>query len=277
MADDVDKNEITIEDFTTETVDGTGVFDVMTRSILAHLKAEFKAGRITGPEYATVYLGALQGTQDRALEFLLKKDEQSFKLQLLEIELDKALLEKDKIEAEILLIQAQVRKIDSDILVNQSVISVNNSQITKLGKESLNVEADTALVAAKTVNVPLEGNVLTANECKLKAEYDVLLKQKGKVDAETAVLNQKQVTEKAQTDGTGVAASSIVGRQMGLYKAQADGFVRDAEQKAAKIMADTWNVRRTTDEAVVADGVNKLSDVNIGKAIGQLLTGINAP
>jgi hypothetical protein len=64
---------------------------------------------------------------------------------------------------------------------------------------------------------------------------------------------------------------------MGLYKAQADGFVRDAEQKAAKIMADTWNVRRTTDEAVVADGTNKLSDANIGKAIGKLLTGINAP
>jgi len=351
MADDVDKNEITIEDFTTETVDGTGVFDVMTRSILAHLKAEFKAGRITGPEYATVYLGALQGTQDRALQFLLSKDEQSYKLQLLEIELDKAELEKDKIEAEIKLIeantkkidaevvlveaqadliplekekleaevslieaqveklnreddliQAQVRKIDSDITVNTSEIQVNDAQIakleedakliaaqiskmaeeeqlisaqiTKLGKESLNVEADTALVAAKTVNVPLEGNVLTANECKLKAEYDVLLKQKGKVDSETAVLNQKQVTEKAQTDGTGVSAASIVGRQMGLYKAQADGFVRDAEQKAAKIMADTWNVRRTTDESVVADGINKLSDVNIGKAISQLLSGI---
>ena len=277
MADDVDKNEITIEDFTTETVDGTGVFDVMTRSILAHLKAEFKAGRITGPEYATVYLGALQGTQDRALEFLLKKDEQSFKLQLLEIELDKALLEKDKIEAEILLIQAQVRKIDSDILVNQSVISVNNSQITKLGKESINVEADTALVAAKTVNVPLEGNVLTANECKLKAEYDVLLKQKGKVDAETSVLNQKKVTEKAQTSGTGVDTTSILGRQMGLYKAQADGFVRDAEQKAAKIMADTWNVRRTTDEATEPNVDNKLDDLSVGKAISQLLTGIGKP
>jgi len=96
-----------------------------------------------------------------------------------------------------------------------------------------------------------------------------------KIIAETAVLTQKKVTESAQTNSVGVDVDSVVGRQKALYQAQSDGYLRDAEQKTAKILVDTWNVRRTTDGGTIADSTNRLDDSTIGQAINQLLIGIN--
>ena len=107
--------EITIQDFTTEDLAGTGAFDVMMRGLKGHLVAEFQAGRIKGPEYATVYLGSLQSTMDRALEFLMGKDKLTLELAILEIEKQKAEIEKDKALAEKQLIEAQVQKIGVEI------------------------------------------------------------------------------------------------------------------------------------------------------------------
>lgn len=244
---------ITIEEYTTEVLDGTGAFDAMMRSTKAHVAQEFNQNRIKGSDYATVYLGALNAVGDRALEFLLRKDEIYLKNQILEVELAKAENERDLIAAQILKINAEID------LVN----------------------AQTALASQQLANAVLEGNVLIAQECKLKAEFDVLVEQVEKVKAETALLVQKKITEQAQTSGTGVAADSLLGKQITLYARQADGFLRDAEQKAAKILADTWNVRRTTDELTVAGSVpggfdNKLGDDKIGAAIGKMLEGIGA-
>ena len=132
------------------------------------------------------------------------------------------------------------------------------------------------MVRAQTANEALQGKVLIAQECKLRAEYDVLLSTNLKTKEETALLLWKTNTEKAQTMALGVDDNSVIGKQKALYGAQTDGFKRDAEQKAAKLMADTWSVRRTTDEATVADATNKLNDATVGRAIEKLLSGIGA-
>lgn len=190
--------EIKISDLTTSTLDGTGVFDELMRAVKAHLAAEYDKGRIKGTEYATVYLGALQATMDRALQFVLAQE--------------------------------------------------------------------------KTY---LENEVLKAQKCKLDAEFDLIQQQTLKAAAETALLNQKNTTEKAQTMNIG-DPDSVIGRQKTLYKAQADGFQRDAEQKAAKLMVDSWNVRRTTDEGTSANSTNQLDDAAVGRAVSKLLSGVGA-
>jgi len=82
----------------------------------------------------------------------------------------------------------------------------------------------------------------------------ILSKQQANITAEKTkeeltLLAQKVITEKAQTetliDGT-TAVGGVIGKQAGLYQAQTDGFKRDAEQKLAKIMTDSYHVRRTT-------------------------------
>lgn len=138
------------------------------------------------------------------------------------------------------------------------------------------VNQEVKLLEQQTANAVLEGNVLVAQECKLRAEYDVLMLTKQKTIEETNLLLWKTNTEKAQTTSGIASNDSVIGKQKELYAAQAAGFARDAEQKAAKVMVDSWNVRRTTDEATVADGTNQLNDAAVGRAVGKLLSGVGA-
>jgi len=141
-----------------------------------------------------------------------------------------------------------------------------------LTKDKASLDAD--LVAQQILNAAKEHEVLESTKCKLNAEFDVLVLTKLKVQQETALLLQKVLTEKAQTIAAGVDATSLVGVQKGLYTAQTAGFTRDAEQKAAKILVETWSARRMTDEATSANSTNKLDDASVGSAVDKLLTGV---
>jgi hypothetical protein len=133
-----------------------------------------------------------------------------------------------------------------------------------------------ALAEQQRINAVTENTVLVAQECKLRAEYDLTIANISRTNQEIALLTQKTASERAQTLALGVDDDSILGRQKALYLAQSDGFKRDAEQKATKIMVDSWNVRRTTDEGTVADGTNMLNDQAVGRAVTKLLAGVSA-
>lgn len=232
---------IAVTDLTLATLEGSGVFDVLMRANKAHLEAEFNKGRIKGAEYSTVYLGSLTQVMQTALSFLLAK-------------------EKTDLEAQLL----------------QKQIAVAQIEIDKASATLAQIEAQTALINQQKLNAITENTVLVAQECKLRAEYDLTLASILKANQETALLTQKVATERAQITAMGVDDDSVLGRQKGLYVAQTNGFTRDAEQKAAKLMVDSWNVRRTTDEATVADAINMLNDATVGRAVTKLLAGVGA-
>lgn len=52
-------------------VTGDGIFDDLMETVTAHLEAQYLKGRITGTDYATVYLGALQSTVAQAVQYVL--------------------------------------------------------------------------------------------------------------------------------------------------------------------------------------------------------------
>lgn len=239
---------IAVTDLTQATIEGSGVFDVLMRANKAHLEAEFSKNRIRGAEYSTVYLGSLTQVMQTALAFLLAKEKTNLEAQLLQKQIDLA--------------QAQIAK--------------TNQETATLAAQKLQADAQTLLITQQKENAIIEGTVLVAQECKLRAEYDLTLSATVKSAQETALLTQKTATERAQITAMGVDEDSVLGRQKGLYVAQTNGFTRDAEQKAAKLMVDSWNVRRTTDEATVADSVNMLNDATVGRAVTKLLAGVGA-
>ena len=232
---------INTTDLTQATLEGNGIFDVLMKANKAHLESEFQKGRIKGPEYSTVYLGSLTQVMQTALQFLLSKE--------------KTGLENLVLEKQIALADAQTREVEARIL---------------------QIQKQTELVEQQRLNAITENTVLVAQECKLRAEYDLTMGTVLKAAQETALLSQKTATERAQITALGVDEDSVVGRQKSLYMAQTAGFTRDAEQKAAKLLVDSWNVRRTTDEGTVADGTNMLNDATIGRAVTKLLAGVNA-
>ena len=71
---DVIITPITNEDLTTKVVNGTGIFDELMTAANAHLDSQFKNERITGTQYAEVYLGQLQAVLANAVQFLIERD-----------------------------------------------------------------------------------------------------------------------------------------------------------------------------------------------------------
>lgn len=186
---DVIITPITNEDLTTKVVDGTGIFDELMTAANAHLDGQFKNERITGTQYAEVYLGQLQAVLANAVQFLI---------------------ERDKTYLNNLLINAQIE------LANKQV---------ELAEKQLE-QADKQL--------------------------ELLEKQIELQQAQSDLARQKIKTEIAQIADAvdGVAVGGVIGAQVALYKQQRESFLRDAEQKSLKILADTWITRKTIDDGV---------------------------
>ena len=55
--------------------DGTGVFDIIMKAANENIKIQNQTSRITGAEYAEVYLGTMQTAISEAMKFLLNKDQ----------------------------------------------------------------------------------------------------------------------------------------------------------------------------------------------------------
>jgi hypothetical protein len=172
---------------------------------------------------------------------------------------------------------------DTQVAINQRVMLVSENLAilarTGLVNEQMESEASRNYIhptdALSSGAVEQERRVLLGQKCKLDAEFDVLMEQKIKSASENALLLQKVETEKAQTTALGVDDNSVIGRQKALYVAQSDGFKRDAEQKAAKILIDTWNVRKTTDPDDPSLHL-PVSNDNISSAVNKLILGITA-
>lgn len=216
-------------------------------------------------------------------------------ISLKEVEIKQAQLE--LAEAELLVKNRELDLMAEQIQLAQKDVELKQTQIDRAPKElelltaqvslttkqgdlvdgqvaKLEVERDIALQEVQKTTQ--ETKVLVAQECKLKAEFDLTMGNVTKTTKETELLAQKVTTEKAQTMELGVDENSVIGRQKALYRAQTDGFARDAEQKVAKALMDTWNARRMTDEGTSANTTNKLDDPTIGRAVTKMLTGINA-
>ena len=133
------------------------------------------------------------------------------------------------------------------------------AQLTQLTAQTAGTTAQTAQVTYTTTNL-------------LPAQVTNTTAQTANTTAQTDLYAQKKVTELAQTTTT-AAAGSVMGVQNALMVKQTENYLRDAEQKAAKIMIETWAVRQNTDGGQPLI-LNNLSDTNIGTAVTKLLAGI---
>jgi hypothetical protein len=118
-----------------------------------------------------------------------------------------------------------------------------------------------------------------------KMEWDIALTkaQIAKVTGEAALVAQKKITEDAQTEGvvimnpeTGIPRSSVggnMGEQMALYNMQKHGFMRNSEAKVAKMFADNYAVRRSTNDTELVDDTG-MFDFNIREAMRVAADGI---
>lgn len=247
-----DPEVLTIDSLTSGERTGSGAFDELMRAVKSHLAEEHKTGRITGDQYTKSYIAALDSTLANSVNYLLQHQITNQNIRLL----DKQILAAEK---NVELVQKQIDKLTADIaFVTEQTVSETKRQLlldqelqnsTKqeliLDKQALNLDKDLEVKTAQILQTEAQASLAGQQEANLQAEQANIVKQGDKLNAETAVLTQKRVTEEYQTKDTvlGATAGGIIGKQMALYENQAEGYIRDAEQKAAKLFMDSFNTR----------------------------------
>ena len=355
---------LNVNELTTAEIAGTGVFDVLMQSVKNHVQEEHAKSRITGKEYATVYLEALQSTMAQSIEYLLRAKTLGFELDNLgkqgvlldhqaeiaikdaqlkfaqiaqtqaqtelteqqtksaeaeahkipvEISLLRSNLELASVEKDLRIAQVGLAETEKDIAVYnlanktpvevellqaqtdnaQSQIALTEAQVVKITEENKVIPYTIERIQAEIANMTRQSDILEKElEIKISSlalqdkqllladaeldirrlELDVKRAEVEAAQAQAQLYAAKVLTENAQTMNS-AHPNSVLGSNIAVLRAQAAGYARDAEQKAAKILVDAWNVQRNTDEGILANADNLLYDQSIGKAVSAMLRG----
>ncbi|AUR87171.1 virion structural protein [Vibrio phage 1.097.O._10N.286.49.B3] len=250
--------EVQFAEITDGCPEGQGVFDQLMKSIKAHLKEEYDAQRIRGSEYTQVYLNSLQTAMGQSIQWQLGAQIAENQALLIEKQIENA-------EKQNLLLEEQ-----------RQLLIAQTAQVVQATANAV-LEAD---------NIPKQGDVLDAQEEQILKQVEVATSQARNTEyqtdsvlpAQVAILDQKLITESAQTqDSTSQGVvEGVIGKQKVLYTNQADGFIRDSEQKASRIVSDLWgiSVSADVDGAVIPDEINK---TNMDQMLAKLKAEANLP
>jgi len=75
VLDDVEVTSLSEADLTSREVGGSGLFDGLMASVSAHLQEEYRKNRITGAQYAEVYVSMTGAAMQAATQYLLSRDQ----------------------------------------------------------------------------------------------------------------------------------------------------------------------------------------------------------
>lgn len=177
----------------------------------------------------------------------------------------------NNLEVQNTLLEAQATQITEQIKRIPYEIEEIQARIANMTKQNLILEKDYELRIAQ---LAIQEKQLLLAEAELEVKRQEIQVQLAAIDSQRAqadLYRQKVDTEKAQTQGNIAQPGSVLGANVAVLMAQADGYKSDKLQKLTKILVDTWNVRRNSDDGVEANTTNQLHDANIGVAVKGLL------
>jgi len=245
---------IDINDVTQGDLIGTGVFDVLLSTMTEHLNVQYDKRRITGTEFATLYLGAYQATLQQAIALTLAKETQAYEIQNLQWEA------KIK-EAQYNLAEKQLE------IAKYEVNTKAPAEVAGITKQNTLLDGQATLQTKEGTLKDLEASLATAKIAGETANTASTSKQ-------TELYERKRLTEVAQLDGTGILTGSVLHTQKLLLEAQTLGLEKDAKQKVAKLMLDTWATRSTIIDSADVTPTNKLRDDEIGLVVTNLCASV---
>lgn len=197
-----------ITQLTTSALAGTGVFDKLMAVTKLHLKEEYDNDRITGQEYATVYLGALDAVLKQSVQFLLSHQQE------------------EKIVAEIALIRqktvTELTQTDDDIPLGlgfngdttveglvASQKTLNTSQNSLVTAQITQADAENDLIGQKLITELAQTGSDFTQASAAGYGYNVVTTIAGileqevtRLENEGKLVEQKLVTEVGQTSDT---------------------------------------------------------------------------
>lgn len=86
---------------------GTGIFDVLINAVNDNIKIQYDQGRITGTDYANVYLASMQAVIAQSMQYVLEKKNK-------EVQVDNGLKQQEVMDAQIALYNRQRESFDDN-------------------------------------------------------------------------------------------------------------------------------------------------------------------
>ena len=189
----------------------------------------------------------------------------------LPVEVQNLVKQGDNLAKQALMTDAQTAQVVEQTKRYPYDIEEIQARIANMTKQTLIAEKDIEL---KVGQLSLQEKQLLLAQAELAVKQQELQVQLAAIDSQRAqaeLYTQKVQTEKAQTEGTIAQPNSVLGANVAVLMAQADGYKSDKLQKAAKILVDTWNVRRNSDDGTEANVANQLHDANVGVTVKGML------
>lgn len=210
---------ITLAQLTERKVGGNGAFDALMEGMGAHLKSEFEKGRITGAEYTKAYIALTEGAMSNAVSFLINRDQAFWQAQNAQVQAITALVQLETAKVQLAAVQLEA--------MNQRA----NYALTKI---RLAGESVAYCTAQFNLNDMLPAQLLL-NEVQRKMVSEQMEAQRAQ-------------TMNTRTDGTQIVG--VLGKQKDLYSQQITSYMRDSENKAARLFTDAWITMKTIDEGL---------------------------
>ena len=246
---------LTADVITEGCVDGDGIYDVFMKAHRDAIQQEYTKQRIKGVEYSKVYLGGMQAAMQQSVVFALGKDEAVLKAELARYSLIKVQADVELIGQQICKIQKEIEFLDAQ---REMIAAQTWAEIAKT--DANNIQSRMKELLGGNYNGP-----------QAATPESVIGSAVDKTDAEIGLLVQKKLTEVAQIEdqtligGSYAPVQGVIGKEKNLLQRQADGFLRDAEAKVAKIATDAFAVQFSTMDGEV--------DTDLGSfSIGTLST-----
>lgn len=238
LADALQKvpDALTLDLLTECKLDGAGAFDKIMTSLKLHLQQEYEEQRITGAEYAKVYVAMMQYALQYAVQFLLGKDNAYYTA---------------------LNTQAQALTANLDAYTAKVRLAIAQSQ-AHLSK------AQYANEVLKLSTVDKQTDLIMAQTDSQKQQKELLVEQTEQAHA--------QVSD-TRIDGT-TPVTGYTGNQNKLLQQQVQAFKNDTVIKGTKIFTDSFATQLSMGEATVAG--TGLDAAGILSAVEKLQSTINS-
>jgi hypothetical protein len=257
-----------ITKLTTGKLDGTGAFDVLMQTVKLYLVDEYDNNRITQDEYSAVFLGALNGTLEQAIQFLLSHQQEEKVLAEIGLIRQKTVTELAQTDDLIVdglgfndgtdvagVVAKQKQLLDQQIAESVEKVKTFKAESDLVGQkivtELANTDSNLSGIASAGYGF---NNDYIAIEGLMKAQID-------KVSAEVDYVEQQVVTEVAQVNdalpatGYGKHTSATL---TGLIKAQKDKIAREMVLIGQKAITEQ---AQTDDDIDTSIGLNTTSAV----------------
>lgn len=271
---------IDVRTLTTGEKAGSGIFDELMRTVHDHLANEYQAQRITGSNYADVYLGNMQSVLQVAAQYALTSQLNNKQLAILDEQINQSqqqteLLTLQKAQLQLAIDTAQYQ-LDNLLPAQLAQLTAQTQQVQEqtnlILNQSTQITAQTSLVGKQE---DLVDEQITNEQAKHttptgginRAQYDKLVVEKELGD-------QKVKTEKANIMDMvdGVTVTGVVGMERVLKEKQGKSFVHNAAIQNAKLHADNFAVMFSTEPEGTNPDQHGFTGTNTNTALSDAKT-----